>query len=378
MERDNKKYRIIICMMPFIVIWAFFSIIQILFWGFFFHRLGWYRPSYTVSHNNYPVSVIICARNEAANLQNNLELILQQDYLNYEVIVVNDDSTDKTAKILEKFMQKYTHLNVVTIRNKKGVGKKSALAEGIRHATNEWLLLTDADCQPASKWWIQTMQLCIQPKTEIVLGYGPYRTQNTWVNKWVQYETTYVAIQYFSFALWRIPYMGVGRNLMYRKSLYLKNKGFASHEHIMSGDDDLFVNEVANSENTEICIDQSASMYSDAPATWKALYHQKKRHYSSSSHYQLAFKILLGALSLSHMIYYLGAITFLLINVWYIHLLFVIILRTFLVYFVFLKCGTKLHQLKTLRYLWLVDLLLPLYYVLFASALSSKKNKKWK
>lgn len=221
---------------------------QVIFWGLVFQRVAWRKTPKLPEIASFPaVSVIICARNEAANLQKNLESILHQDYPNFEVLVVDDDSDDDSEAFLTELRQQYAQLEVLSIKGKVGQGKKNALAKGIQHAKHEWLLLTDADCMPNSKYWIKSMMLSAhKDNAEIVLGYGPINSTSSWLNKWVQFETVYVAIQYFSFALWKMPYMGVGRNLMYKKSLFEKNSGFDRHQHLTSGDDDLFVNEVAN------------------------------------------------------------------------------------------------------------------------------------
>ncbi len=363
----------------FLASWYFFVGIQFIYWGLIFQRFAWYtKPRPSPKKAPLAVSVILCARNEATNLQNNLELILTQDYPIFEVIVVNDDSSDETAAILAHFNQKYKHLKVIGVTQKKQMGKKAALSRGIKAAQYDWVLLTDADCRPQSPYWIGQMQLGAADQTEIILGYGPYIAEPTAVNCWVQYETIYVAIQYFSLALWQMPYMGVGRNLMYKKILFEQQNGFASHAHLMSGDDDLFIHQAATSQNTQIEIDKNSFMYSAAPSSWGKLYQQKNRHYSSSSHYQWYFKLILGLLSLSHSIFYLGYFFFIIYNIWNPIFLAILIARIFLVYFVFAKAAKKLYQLKILPYLWFMDMLLPFYYMIFALATLGIQNKKWK
>jgi hypothetical protein len=215
-------------------------------------------------------------------------------------------------------------------------------------------------------------------ESAIVLGYGPYEAVETWLNRWVRFETIYVAIQYFSFALWKMPYMGVGRNLMYQKNLFLQENGFEGHKHITSGDDDLFVNAVANGENTTICLAKESFMYSKAPTSWTALYRQKTRHYSSSTSYKLKHKILLGLLSSTHSCFYLGLCIFIIMNVWSHAILGILILRTFLLHLVFFKYLEKVKQISFLKYVFVLDALLPIYYIIFASSLIGKKNKTWK
>jgi len=361
-------------------LWFCFATVQLVYWGLIFQRIAWYKAAKTSEKISHPaVSVIICARNEAANLQKNLESILIQDYPIYEVILVDDDSSDKTTEVLATLEEKYKHLRVVRIKDKKGQGKKNALTKGIIAAQYDWVLLTDADCKPCSKAWISEMnKAASSTQSEIVLGYGPYSKAKSWLNKWVQLETIYVAIQYFSFALWKQPYMGVGRNLMYKKNLFFDHQGFENHEHLTSGDDDLFVNAAANKSNTTICLNEDAFMYSPSPKSWLGLYRQKKRHYSSSSHYKLQHKVLLGLLSLSHLCFYVGLFVIIGANVWNSEILVIFILRTFLLHLVFIKYLSKTNSIALLPYVWLLDVLVPVYYLIFASALVGGNQKKWK
>jgi len=167
---------------------------------------------------------------------------------------VNHASNDNTFDILRDLQLKYNNLNVVTIEQDLNFfkGKKFPLSIGIKSAKHEILLLTDADCKPNSDHWIKTMVSNYNTETEIILGYGPYNKSKGFLNMLIRYDTTMIALQYFSFALIGMPYMGVGRNLSYRRSTFYKIKDFTSHYSISSGDDDLFIKQVANNRNTKI------------------------------------------------------------------------------------------------------------------------------
>lgn len=364
----------------FFIVWCLIAVLQLGYWGLVFQRLAWYKAPKTPTAVSFPaVSIVICARNEAANLQKNLDSILLQDYPIFEVVVVNDDSSDESLNILQEFEEQFAHLQVVNVKNKEGKGKKAALTKGIQSAKYSWILLTDADCSPSSASWITRMyEQRTFSESAIVLGYGPYKAAKTWLNRWVRFETIYVAIQYFSFALWKMPYMGVGRNLMYQKDLFLQERGFEQHEHITSGDDDLFVNAVANDQNTTICLEKESFMYSEAPSSWKALYRQKTRHYSSSNSYKLKHKILLGLLSGTHFCFYLGLCIFIIMNVWNVIIIGLLILRTFFLHLVFFKYLERVQQISFLKYVFVLDALLPIYYIIFASSLIGKQDKAWK
>lgn len=253
-----------------------------------------------------PISVIICARNELKNLEEYLPTILAQDYPNFEVVVVNDRSWDGTADFLKEFAKKYEHLKVVTVADgeKFIAGKKFAVTMGIKAAIYEWLVFTDADCFPSSPNWLRGMQQPIDENTEIILGYSPYLKKKSLLNCIIRLETFFTAVNYLSFALKGMPYMGVGRNMAYKKSLFFKNKGFAAHMHIPSGDDDLFVNANANKRNTAIQIHKDTHVWSEAKASFIAYLRQKKRHYGAGKLYQGKHRFILSIQYIFQLLFY--------------------------------------------------------------------------
>lgn len=248
-----------------------------------------------VENTKLPVSIIICARNEASNLEKNLPLILEQDYPAFEVIVVNDRSEDDTKEILKRFVSMYPNLHVSEVRNDPMFthGKKLALTLGIKASANEWLLFTDADCVPAGKNWLSLMQRNFTNEKDIVLGYGGYKKEKGLLNLLIRFETAFTAMQYFGMAAAGKPYMGVGRNLAYRKTVFFNNNGFASHSNLYSGDDDLFVNETATSSNVALEMHPGSFTWSGAEKTFKNWYLQKKRHLTTGTRYSKKTKFLL-------------------------------------------------------------------------------------
>jgi len=296
------------------------SLVQLCYYFCLFQKFTQYKTNYVKKSNKPGVSVIICAKDEAENLNRLLPAIYQQNYPDFEIILINDRSIDNTLEIMEKFEENYPHktrvVNVPFSKDDRLRGnKKYALTLGIKAAKNNHLLFTDADCQPASTNWITYMTSQFGGKTQIVLGYGKYRKESGFLNKMIRYETLQTALQYFSFAIKRIPYMGVGRNLAYTKELFINNNGFYNHLDILSGDDDLFVNETATTENTEICINPDSFTVSIPKQSLQAYIHQKRRHISTSDKYQLKFKILLGLYHSSILLFWISAINLLLIQI---------------------------------------------------------------
>jgi len=247
-------------------------------------------------HGEYPsVSVIICARNEEENLQKHLPQVLSQDYPNFEVIVVNDCSWDNSYDLLESLKKKHPHLKIAEIKEveNREHGKKFALTIGIKAASNDIILLTDADCYPHSNQWIKQMISSYAENKYIVLGYGKYEKRPGLLNNLIRYDAFMIGSTSLGMALRGNAYMGVGRNLSYHRAMFFAVKGFASHIHLASGDDDLFINEVANSKNTAICAGVDAVTISKPKESFSEWMRQKKRHLSTGRYYKAKQKFLL-------------------------------------------------------------------------------------
>ncbi len=349
------------------------------YWGIF-ARLAFYKEKQVVVQDLPPVSVVLAARNEYHHLRKNLPSLLNQDYPDYEVVVVNHASDDETAEYLKEMQQRYPRLKVVNIERDLNFfhGKKFPLSIGIKSASNDILLLTDADCTPVSRQWIRKMASHYDDSTEIVLGVGPYQKEKGFLNHVIRYDTFLVALQYLSYALAGMPYMGVGRNLSYRKSLFFRNKGFISHYNMSSGDDDLFINQTANAQNTRIEISPDSFVESEPKHHWEDWFIQKRRHLSVGKKYKTRFKLLLGGYSLSLWLYYLTTILLLAENkVLFVPLgaLLLHLLSRILIHYKILK---RLEDQQLLLFsLWWEPFYMLLYTFMGIIGLMSK-TVKWK
>jgi glycosyltransferase involved in cell wall biosynthesis len=343
-------------------------------------RLAFYRKPVKESNMQHAVSVVVCARDEAQNLADNLPDILQQDYrTTNEVIVVNDNSFDDSKYVLEYLAKPFKQLRHIELKQEARFiqGKKFPLSIGIKEAKHEILLLTDADSKPATNKWIELMQDGFYNGKEIVLGYGGYYKRPGLLNKLIRYETFLSALQYLSYSLAGMPYMGVGRNLAYKKTLFLNNKGFSMHNQLPGGDDDLFINRVATKHNTTIVIDEDAFTYSEPKTRWSTWRSQKARHYTTSKYYKGAHKFLLAAFALSHFLLYpLLVASFLFFNWWMT--LGVFSVRLLLQGIVYYKTMNKLKE-KDLFWMYpLLDVWQWFYYLLFSGTLLRKPKSNWK
>ena len=373
--------------MVFFIIYCVFvlaSLIQLAFWMGLFSKLAFYpsrskKQTYDATRSLPPVSIIICAKNEAANLLKNLPFVIGQTYPMFEVIVVNDNSDDDTERILLDFSAKTNYFRIVNNNNNTDwqLGKKYALSKGIRAAQYDLLLLTDADCRPDSQKWLYHMQSAMHENIEIVLGYGPYEKRLSWLNKFIRFETVYTAIQYFSFALSRTPYMGVGRNLMYKRKLFDQADGFKTHQHVASGDDDLFISAVATSENVNVMLNQQSFTYSEPKDSWSSYFRQKRRHLTTSTLYKPTHQFLLGLLSASHFLHYTAGIV-LILKFSTIFVLFIYVVRLFVVLLVYRATLKQLRESDLLLWIPVLDVAILLYYAIIAPTLLFGKTKTWK
>jgi glycosyltransferase involved in cell wall biosynthesis len=361
------------------------TLIQVFYYIYFFARVAFHRnpASLQPAKERLPISVIICARDESRNLSEKLPSVLGQQYdAPHEIIVVNDNSFDDTKFVLERMCDTYPRLKVVELVQEAQLipGKKFPLSVGIKTAKNDILLLTDADCTPASPLWIEKMEEAYDTDTEVVLGYGPYEKMPGLLNKIVRFETFHTALQYFSFAQAGLPYMGVGRNLSYKKDLFFRNKGFSVHNHIPSGDDDLFVNAVATGSNTRIILDEDTFVYSTPKTSWLEWLRQKQRHYTTSKYYKPLHKFLLGAYSGSHFLYFPALAASLVLTPaplrWCIWPIFG--LRFLLQGVIFYESMEKLKERDLFWLFPLFDLWQFIYYFIFAPALWKRPGTKWK
>ncbi|MEO8885074.1 MAG: glycosyltransferase [Mucilaginibacter sp.] len=346
------------------------------------HRsLGGYTPADELPKVKLPVSVIISARNEEQNLRENLPSILEQNYKDFEVVVVNDCSYDGSEQVLEELKTTYPHLKVVTITEhvRFKTGKKFALTLGIKAAKNEHLVFTDADCQPASAHWVTRMAANFTGDIQIVLGYSPCYKTNSFLNATIRFETLKTAINYLAAALNGDAYMGVGRNLAYTKTLFFGAKGFAAHMHVLSGDDDLFINQNATASNTAIEIHPDAFVYTHAKTTVASLFRQKKRHMGAGKLYKNRHRNLLSIDAVSGLMFYvllIGGLCYKFEAFFVALILFGV--RWIIQLIIYHKIYKKLGEARLLWYLPLFDFVYYLYLTVFGLIGTFTKTRQWK
>ncbi|GAB3432489.1 glycosyltransferase [Niabella aquatica] len=350
-----------------------------MYYLYFFARLAFYKSQHKAPENPPSLSIIVCARNEEKNLEQNVPVLLEQEYkAPHELLIVNDNSEDNTKMIMQWMARERKGLQLINMEReaKLNIGKKYPLSIGIRESKYNHLLLTDADCVPASNQWAAKMQSAFEPGIEIVLGYGPYEKKEGWLNRIIRFETFHSALQYLSYALAGLAYMGVGRNLSYTKELFSRHKGFASINHLPGGDDDLFIKKAATTHNTAIMIDAEAHTISQPKKTWSDWRRQKTRHYSTSKYYKFHHKFLLGLYSFSQFLFYPLLITVAILFSWQVAA-GVFIVKSAIQYIVFSKAMKKLNEADLIKWILVMDLWMFFYYLLFAHTLWKKEKRAW-
>jgi glycosyltransferase involved in cell wall biosynthesis len=374
------------------ILWIVFYVslaIQLFYLLIIFGRFAFfYKKKHSASsQEKEAVTVVIAAHNERTNLKKLIPLLFQQDYPNFDVMVINDRSFDGTKKVLEQLMAVYPRLRTVTVHYTPGhvTPKKYALTLGIKVAKNDVLLLTDADCTPKTDKWIELMTAPVrQEAKDFALGFSQYDSQSGFLNKWIQLETIWTAIQYVSFALWKSPFMGVGRNLCYRKSFFMDKKAFKGLWQIEGGDDDLFINLHANSTNVAVVVDPESITYSIPKNTWEEYFNQKKRHFNAGKYYTASNKHKVGWYAFSHFLFWVTGLSLLIFSLidqnWeqILVIMGIMVVRSVLITSVFRSARKKLEGNIQVFWSLFFDVMYMGYFWILGSLGYLSKKVKWK
>jgi len=362
-----------------LALFIFIFMVQQIYYWVFFARLAFYK-NVSVKPATRSISVVICARNEYENLKNNLPLILEQDHPDFEVVVVNWASDDESSILLNQMSSQYPHLKIVEIRENLNFfsGKKFPLSIGIKSAKDEIIVVTEANCRPVSRNWLPLMGSPFSGSAEIVLGYGAIEKKQGFLNKLIRFDTFHVACRYLSGALAGIPYMGVGRNMGYMKSLFIRNKGFISHYRIHSGEDDLFINQVARRSNTRVMLHPDSFTLSGQHHSFRDWMIRKKNQAWTTRLYRSWHRIISGIYSLGIFLFYLLFVVLLVMNYNPVLVLPVFLLRLIVQIYIFHRCMSKLNE-KDL--IWFVPFFeIAMLFVQSMALISNlfSKRDKWK
>ncbi|WP_296697998.1 glycosyltransferase [Algoriphagus sp.] len=378
--------------MGLFLLWFFFGIgilIQVIYLIVIFGRTAFSKPKKAQSdpQKEEGVTVLISAHNEFQNLKTLIPRLFEQDYPNFDVMIVNDRSTDRTKRLLEEMMNIYPRLRSVTIKYTPShvTAKKFAITLGIKVSKNDIILLTDADCVPNSDQWIRKMTTPVRQEGKtFAIGFSGYEKAKGFLNNWIQFETLMTALYYMSFGLWKAPFMGVGRNLCYRKNFFMEVKAFRGFWHINGGDDDLFVNQYATGKNTAIVLDPEANTTSKPKNTYKEYLVQKKRHLHAGRYYRSGDKQKIGFFSFSHALFWIAGIGLLFYfgidQSWeqFLIVFGIILLRSVIVVSIFASASKKIQGTQSPKNTWIHDFLYLGYFWVLGTISHQAKDIQWK
>lgn len=333
------------------------------------------------------VSVVICARNEARNLEANLPEILAQRYRNedgnpmYEVIVVNDASEDDTERVLYELEQQHGHLWHVTINKdtpRDYKGKKFALGIGVKHAGNDWLVLTDADCRPATQDWLSEITAPLGKGMLIAAGYGAQTVFPGFLNAFIRWETLHTFLQYATYTLFGRPYMAVGRNLSCTREVFLKAQSYKVWNSLPSGDDDLLIQACATGENMDIVASGDSFTLTEPKKSFTDWLKQKQRHVSTGKYYHPMTKFLLGIYGFSHAFTWILFFLLLLLARGNGAFFGLMIIRSLAVWTVWALASIRMKERSFLLWIPLCDLGWVVYNLVLSPYIFLKNKKQWR
>ena len=367
---------------PAILFYLFLTVagLQLLYWLFYFIgllRLKIYKPD---SPESLPgISIIVAARNEIDNLKKLVPLLMAQDHPQYEVIIVNDRSEDGTIEYLNRVENKYPNLKTTNINElpRHISGKKYAITLGVKAAKYSQVLLTDADCLPFSSSWASYIANGFDNGSDIILGFSNYLRLPGFLNYFIRFETLLTGIEYLGAAANKLPYMGVGRNLAYKKDLFMENKGFFGYQELIGGDDDLFVNKHATARNT-IAVGGDHSRTESKPQTsWASWWLQKSRHLYIGKFYSFKSKFMLAIFNISWIFTWILGIWCILAGFNMYWVIYGLLLRELFLLSTFILATKKLGIAFEIGGVIFLDLIFVIYYVLAGTKALFVKTISW-
>jgi glycosyltransferase involved in cell wall biosynthesis len=323
-----------------------------------------------------PISVIIFVKNSAVELKNNLPFILAQNYPKFEIVLINNASTDNTIEVLEAFQEQNQNIKIIDVANNEAFwgSKKYALTLGIKAAKYDHLLFTDASSEPLSEFWITEMSKKFNATKTIVLGYGKYKKKNTLTNIFIRFESLLTAIQSLSFAKLGSPFMAFSSNFGYKKSAFFDVNGFINHMKINEGEADLFIKDAASNENISYTVSKNSFVEIDTPKSFNKWIQERKISNSIKKHYKFKHRFLLNFFIFSKIFFYVLASILFFFYPWKLILPFV--LAYFLIQYLIIGFSArKLKEPYLIFFLPFLEIgLLLIQISIFIANLISKPN----
>ncbi len=364
-----------------IIAFGVVAVLQIFYQSFFMLRM---RRRKEISTERPPLSVVVCARNEGYNIARLVDSLMAQKYPEFQVVVVDDCSTDDTLMQLAEARERHPKLyyTSIPIDNHFKHGKKLAVTVGIKAAKYAHLVMTDADCVPSSEHWLENIAQAFTDGKQLVIGYGKYRKTSGLLNFIIRFEAFWNAVQYFGFALAFRPFMGVGRNMAYKRELYDASSKYRRNIHVLSGDDDLFIAEMGTRKNTAVVFSEDSQTISEPKHTWSQWVAQKARHLQTASYYPTSVSSILMLEQITRQLTIWGGVVLLILIPTFpivISVASALFVREVLIYISLYRAQKLMGE----RGLWgaaiIMDTLLPwIQLIAWICGKSTKKSTKWR
>lgn len=333
-----------------------------------------YKAKAGIGDKSNPLSVVIAARNEEFNLKKLVPRLLNQDYPGFEIIIALDRCSDRSKDYLNSLNSNRIKIIDIQTIDEGWNPKKFALNKAISQATGDWLVFTDADCIPASNQWLKSINNHITDEKDIIIGVSPYRVNGSLLSYFIQFEAFMTAFIYIYRALKGKPYMAVGRNMAIRRSFFTTSEGYQNIKSLTGGDDDLFIQQNATRNNTQVMLGAESLVFTEPKRSWKSYWNQKIRHLAVGSAYKGADQIFLSLLHLSHLLTLGLLISSATHSFFFPMLLFYLFIKLVSYRFAASKIGTNINYIL----LPLVDILYAVLIPVIALWSKLEKDIKWK
>jgi glycosyltransferase involved in cell wall biosynthesis len=293
-----------------------FLLLQLIYYVFVYGKVSRYRLP-EENYNFPPVSVVLVTKDEQENLKERLPVILEQQYPDFEVVIVNNASSDETEFVLKVFQKIYPQLKVVNLYSEapnKFLGKKYPLSIGIKSAKNDCVLLTNVNCVPNSLFWIMNMVRGLSQTRNTIIGFNFYEREKTLFNSLVQYDTIINAINYGGMALLGNPYKATGDNIIISREEFFNSGSFLSLYNVACGDMELYVNRITKGKKTSVILNEEAYIKTETPQSFSLWCRYKKRNIKTAYYYKFLDKLLVAIPSWTTLFFYATFVTLFLLN----------------------------------------------------------------
>ena len=356
-----------------VVLFGVITFLELIYYYVIYARFSFLKKKKAVAIQNVPISIVMVVKDAASVLLKTLPKLLNQQYEDFEVVIVNDNSQDETQLLVVEYQQQYKNIKLVNLDTAVTTirGKKFALSMGIRCATYDHVIITDPECSPTSSHWLEKMTQNFVGQKRIVLGYSTYEKRNNLFNRLLHFDTLVNAVQYFSLARIHSTYRGDDKNMAFTKSLFDAQRGFASHNHISYGDEDIFISRAATKNNTAIEFSHDAVTVLQRGTNHRYWRDHKEGLYFTRKYNTFKNRLILNSYGVINFLFYVALVFAILITLNDLVLLCVtlgiIASRIISQYFVFGFAAKKLNEKQVIPALLIYDIIFtilnPLYYL---------------